>query len=65
MDDYKHPMTSSWMMDLPMQMDLAKKLMAKERPFRTFFQKIKAPVARLTEAGAIVGKNLSGTKSEA
>ena len=52
-------------MDLPMQMDLAKKLIAKERPFRTFFQKIKAPVARLTEAGAIVGKNLSGTKSEA
>ncbi len=39
MDQYHHPMSSSCMMDLPLQLEQAKKLLAKTQFFKSLQQK--------------------------
>lgn len=40
MDQYHHPMSSSCMMDLPLQLEQARKLLAKTQFFKSLQQKI-------------------------
>ena len=40
MDKYNHPMTSSWMMDLPLQVEQAKKIIFRTRFMQVILKKL-------------------------